>query len=106
MHRWVRDHWLRILAIVLALGAVVPVGLPFAYFQITNWVVVGAAVTTAHDAWKKKNELMMWIFIAVAVMFNPLAPLYLTPLIWQVADVVVAMLFGISFVLIHRHRAA
>lgn len=95
MKQWLEDNWLKIAAIALALGALKP--FPFAYFQIMNWVVAGAALLTAWQAHKQKNIFFAWVFVFIAVVFNPLAPIYLRSDIWQIADIAAAALFGISF---------
>jgi hypothetical protein len=99
MHAWLKENWLKTLAIVTALGAILPITLPFAYFQIMNWIVVIAALTTAWAARKEKNDVLAWVFVFVAVIFNPLAPLYFTPVMWQIADMIVALLFIATFFL-------
>lgn len=99
MNAWLQDNWLKLLAIAFALGALAPI--PFyAYFQLMNWVVVGAALTTALQAYKQKRAWIVWLFVFVAVVFNPLAPLYLAADVWRVADIVVAVLFITSFFLV------
>ena len=99
MKAWLQDNWLKLLAIAMALGALAPVSY-YAYFQLMNWVVVGAALMTAWQAYKQKSLWIVWLFALVAVVFNPLAPLYLQADIWRIADVVVAALFVISFFLV------
>jgi len=94
MNAWLRQHWLSLLAIVLLLGALAP--LPYVYYQIMNWVVAIAALRIAYHGYKY-NEWLLWPFVAVAIVFNPIAPLYFTALVWQIADVVVALLFVASF---------
>lgn len=93
---WIQNNWLKLLAIVFALGALAPIPY-FAYFQLMNWIVVGAALMTALHAYKERSTWIAWVFVLVAVVFNPLAPLYLSADIWRVADIVVAILFVLSF---------
>lgn len=105
MKQWLGTHWLTVLAIVLVLGAIVAgAGLipspPYAYYQLMNWAVVGASVMTAHRAHMQMNSVIMWIFVALAVVFNPLAPLYLRADVWIGADVLAIVLFLFSFVLV------
>lgn len=98
--RFLSRHWLQLVAIVLLLGALAPVALPFAYYQVMNWVTVIAASMVAYRAHAQKKEWIMWIFVAVAVVFNPVAPLHLRADVWMFADVVAAVLFAASFVLV------
>ena len=99
MNQWIQDNWLKLLAIALALGALAPIPY-YAYFQLMNWVVVGAALMTAWQAYKLGKLFPAWLFVLVAVVFNPLAPFYFSADVWRIADVVVAALFLVSFFLI------
>ena len=94
MKNWIHFHWLRVLAIVLVLGALA--SFPFVYYQLMNWVVVVAALVTAYQAHQHKLEFVMWLFVALAIIFNPLAPLYLRQDVWRVADIIAAMFFVVA----------
>ncbi len=99
MNAWIRDNWLKVIAIGLALGALAPVPY-FAYFQLMNWIVVGAALMTVLQAYKQNSLWIVWVFAFVAVIFNPVAPLYFSPDVWRIADITVAALFALSFFLV------
>ncbi len=101
---WLEQNWLKVLAIGMVLGALFSVPY-FAYYQLMNWVVVGAAVVTAWQALRQGSEWLMWVFIVVAVVFNPLAPLYFRADVWQIADIVAALLFTASFFLIRTRKS-
>lgn len=100
MQTWFKDHWLRLLAIVMLLGALAP--FPYVYYQFLNWVVMGAAIMTAFHAFKQRNDLLLWIFVFAAVVFNPFAPFYFRQDIWRVVDVVTALVFVTSFFFLWR----
>ena len=78
--------------------------LPYVYYQLLNWVVLGAALVTANHAHDKNRPLLMWVFIILAVIFNPVAPFYLSPIAWHVLDLVAAGLFYASFLLIRAKK--
>lgn len=99
MSAWLQDNWLKLLAIAFALGALAPIPY-FAYYQLMNWIVMGAALMTAWHAYKQNTLLATWVFVLVAVVFNPIAPLYLQADVWRIADIVVAALFAFSFFLV------
>jgi hypothetical protein len=103
MNTWISENWLKVVAIALALGALAPIPY-FAYYQLMNWAVVGAAIVTAWQAYKRGNEWLAWLFVVVAVVFNPIAPLYFRADVWQVADVIVAVLFLLSFYFLRPQR--
>jgi hypothetical protein len=98
MNTFFTNHWLKLLAILMLLGALL--SFPFVYYQLMNWVVVGAALVTVQQAYQRKMHALAWLFALVAVVFNPLAPLYLRADVWHIADIVAAALFLISFGLI------
>ena len=101
MKQFIQTYWLRLIAIILVLGALYP-DFPYAYFQLMNWVVAGAAVLATLEAKKNKQEFGMWIMILIAVIFNPISPLYFRADIWQIADIVVAAVFTGSFVFLRN----
>jgi flagellar biosynthesis component FlhA len=73
--------------------AVIP-ALPHVYFTLLRFVVCGAA---AYAAVKLKSSPSLGghfiPLLIVAVLFNPLRPVFLTPLIWLVLDLGVAVYF-------------
>ena len=102
MKTWIKENWLKVVAIVALLGAFGP--FPFAYYQMMNWAVLGAALMTAYQAYKRQKKFLMWLFIIVAVVFNPITPFNLRADIWRIADVVVAVLILTSFFLIRQKK--
>lgn len=99
--KWLEGNWLSILAIAMLAGLFIPltpttITLPYAYYQLTNWVI---AIASLLIVWRTKKDQMWlaWIFVLVAVVFNPIAPLYLSAQGWQIADIVAALLFVLSF---------
>jgi hypothetical protein len=98
---WIQNNWLKLLAAAMLAGAILPIPY-FAYYQLMNWMVVAAAVVVAIDAHKAKNEGLKWLFLLVAVIFNPIAPLHLRTDIWQILDLVGAVLLLASVFLIRK----
>lgn len=102
MTAFLKAHWLKILAIAALLGALG--SFPFVYYQIMNWIVVGAGIMTVQQARVQKKAVIAWVFLAVAVVFNPVAPLYLRQDVWRVLDIVAAVLFLLSFFLLRAKK--
>lgn len=93
---WLGSNWLTIIAIGGICGALYYPNLPFAYFQLMNWAVVGASILIALHA---RNTSVVWLFLIVAVLFNPIAPIYLRADVWQIVDIIaIICLFGSFFV--------
>ncbi len=84
-------------------GAVVSVPY-FAYYQLMNWAVVGAAAVTAWQAYKQNKEWVAWVMALVAAVFNPIAPLYLRADVWLAVDIAAMLIFALSFILIRSRR--
>jgi hypothetical protein len=100
---WIQNNWLTVLAVALLAGSIYPIPY-FAYYQLMNWVVVGAALTVAWQAYKTNKTFIMWLFVFIAVVFNPIAPLHLRTDVWHIADVLAILLFVASFFLIEAKK--
>ncbi len=99
MKTFYRDHWLKLVAIAMLLGVLTNY-FPMVYYQLTNWAVMGAALTAAWQFYKRGNLWFTWIFVVVAVVFNPLAPLHIQQDIWRVIDLVGAALLVVGIILL------
>ena len=66
---------------------------PYAYYQITRWVVCAAAVFVAYKGWTFKRAWVAWGFGFVAILFNPLVPFHIKRDSWQVIDLLAAAAF-------------
>jgi hypothetical protein len=92
-----------VLAVLMLLGVfvplVAPVGeLPYAYFQFMNWITTLAAMLWASAAFEKKLLAPVLIFGLLAVVFNPLSPMYFSIFTWYVLDAVAILAFMIALV--------
>ncbi len=73
---------------------------PYGYYQLLRFIVCGVGVYVAFTAYNWQKIWAVWLFGFVALLFNPLIPIHLTPEIWQPIDVVCALLFvAIAFIL-------
>jgi len=70
--------------------------LPYGYYTILRIIVTIVAGITAFIASEQDNEIWMILFGAIAILFNPIIPIYLDKDTWVVIDVIVAILFGLS----------
>ena len=93
--KWLANNWLKLAAIVALAGAIWG-NFPFAYYQLMNWIVVGASIVTAMQASYKNRVPVMWLFILVAVIFNPVAPFYLDQTIWRYVDMAAGGIFFVA----------
>jgi FtsH-binding integral membrane protein len=103
---WIQYNWLKLLAIAFLVGALQQFyAFPFAYYQFMNWIVVGASLVTAQQANVQNKMFAVWLFLLVAVTFNPIAPMYFRADVWQVTDLVAIALFIISFIFVRQKKA-
>jgi hypothetical protein len=66
---------------------------PYGYYTFLRWAVTAAAVVVASVAWKSTMQWVTWPFVAIAILFNPIAPIYLTRQHWRPVDVICAVAF-------------
>ena len=73
---------------------------PYGYYTLLRWVVCATGVLIAVMASRSKTPWLLWVFISLAVLFNPLIPFHLSRDIWLVLDVIAAglILGGMLFV--------
>lgn len=72
-------------------------GWSYEFFTLLRFVVCGSTAYVAWLAYKDQQEKWSWLFGAIAILFNPLLPIYLTREIWVVIDFITAifLLFAI-----------
>ena len=97
MNNWLKNNWLRVLAILFLLGALGD--WEYGYYQLLRWAVFIAGAYSAYIVNKKHRNAWVWIFGAVAILFNPILPVYLTRDTWQILDIITAVIFFVSFLL-------
>ena len=73
-------------------------GLPYSYFQLLRWIVAGFAiyytwffnkrVEKLSDTEKKYKTEAGFVFAAIAIVFNPIAPIHFERTTWMIIDAV------------------
>ncbi len=74
--------------------------MPYGYYTFTRIVVCGFAALLAYVAWEEETtESGIWavILALVAVLFNPIVPVYLKRATWAYFDVGTAILFFVHW---------
>lgn len=77
------SKWLWIVPAILLLVAILP--LPYIYYMAMRWIVAGAAAFIAWKEFELNNKAAnsyVWIFAALALVFNPIVPIHLFKLAW------------------------
>lgn len=97
MKKFLENNWYKLIAGAMLILAIPPIW-PYSYFQILRWVVAGVAIYNAYTA----NELgrIKWVFImgAIAILFNPIFPIYFHKETWVILDLVASILMFASII--------
>lgn len=78
--------------LLLALGS-----REYYYYQILRVVVCAAAAILVWYFFEKKQSGWALAFMSVAILFNPVTPIYLAKETWQATDLFAGILFFASF---------
>lgn len=77
--------------LVLALGP-----WPYGYYTLLRWVTCATAVIFAFHGHAGGKMWALWTFGFVALLFNPIAPVYLSREAWRPIDLITAVLFAVG----------
>jgi len=80
-----------ILSIFMLFGAIAE--WPYGYYVLLRWITCITSILVAFQAFEKNIDWAKVVFIVIAILFNPLAPIYLSRSIWIPLDIVTAILF-------------
>jgi len=69
---------------------------PYNYYTILRWIICGTAIFNAIGFSKSKLTGWMFVFGALAFLFNPIFPIYMNKSSWVGIDLISAVLFFIS----------
>ncbi len=65
----------------------------YSYYQILRVVVCSASIYLVWYFFQTKTQWLAWLFIVAALLFNPIAPVYLDKSVWQLLDIAFATLY-------------
>ena len=80
-----------ILTIFMLFGAIAE--WPYGYYILLRWITCITSILVSFQAFEKNIDWAKVVFIVIAILFNPLAPIYLSRSIWIPLDIVTAILF-------------
>jgi len=66
---------------------------PYGYYSLLRWITCIASILVAFQAFEKNIDWAKVLFIVIAILFNPLAPIYLSRNTWMTLDIITAILF-------------
>jgi len=65
----------------------------YGYYAFVRCIICITSILIAFQAFKKNIDWAKVVFIIIAIIFNPLAPIYLSRNIWMPIDIIAAILF-------------
>jgi hypothetical protein len=80
--------------------------LPYDYYTLLRFVVCGVSAYGAYLFYSIGKQTWVWIFIVIAVLFNPFAPIYLSKATWVFIDLIVALVYIVSLFFLKRDLKA
>jgi hypothetical protein len=101
--RNVTKNWFSVLAGTMLILAI-PVIWPYSYFQILRWVVMSVAIYNAFLAYESKANVWVFIMGSIAILFNPISPIYFKKETWVMLDLITSVLMFISIVKIKNEN--
>ena len=77
--------------VVLVIG-ILP--LPIGYYTLSRLVVSVSALYFAYNFYKKNDTTNIWIFGFIAILYNPIIPVYLyEKFIWIIVNIITIFVF-------------
>jgi len=84
-----------IISSILLVIAVFPIS-EYGYYVFLRWIVFLTAIYITYLFFKEKRTNWEWIIIIIGILFNPIIPVYLSKQIWQVINIIVAIILVIT----------
>ncbi|NRT16869.1 threonine/homoserine/homoserine lactone efflux protein [Flavobacterium sp. 28A] len=81
--------YLKITLSILLLSCLLP--LPYGYFQFVRFAGMLVFSYLAYRASDKKNKSEVFIYISLAILFQPFIKIALGRTVWNIVDIVVAV---------------
>jgi hypothetical protein len=83
---------LNILKVVLAIMMLLCLAdMPYGYYLLVRTVSAGAFAYFAFDAYKREKSELIFVYVGLALLFQPLVKIALGRELWNLVDVIVAM---------------
>lgn len=76
--------------------------MPYGYYMFVRFVAMVVFGVIAYQYYMKQKTVAMWVFIVLALLFQPLYKIALGRVVWNVVDVLVAILLIALFFLERR----
>lgn len=83
-----------ILIILLIITAIVDLGVGIGYYTLLRFLVTFGAILWAIQFYGKNQNLFI-TFCIIAILFNPIIPIYLGRELWRIVDFITGIIFVI-----------
>lgn len=74
----------------------IPSWWPYGFYTLLRWVICAVSIYVVYGFYKSKLIGWTFVFGAIAILFNPLFPVYLDKSSWVGIDFISAILFFVS----------
>jgi len=81
-----------VISVVFLLLAI-PTFWSYGYYILLRWIITASALFLIWISYSLKNKSWLILMAIVALLFNPIAPIYLDKGNWVVIDFIVAVIF-------------
>ena len=78
--------------------------MPYGFYTLVRFVAMIAFAVFAYSYYEKKDNKLAIAFLSLAVLFQPLLPIYLGRTLWNIVDVIVAVFLIILFFKENSHK--
>jgi hypothetical protein len=78
---------------------------PYGYYELLRFVVCGVSIYGLYFSAKLEKIGWAFTFGIIAILFNPLIPIYLRRGTWQFIDLAVAVLLLLSIFLLRKFQS-
>lgn len=72
--------------------------MPYGFYSMIRFVAMIAFAICAYAYYEKKNNRLAITFLSLAILFQPLLPIYLGRTLWNIVDVLVAIFLIILYI--------
>lgn len=78
--------------------------LPYGYYQFLRIAITIIAGINAFSVIEKENKLLLIIFLAIAILFNPIIPIHFDKDNWIPIDLILGIFFGVTAFVITNEK--
>ena len=78
--------------------------MPYTYYQLVRFLGLLGFGVLAITNYKKENHIIAFVYVALALLFQPILKVNLGRDLWNLVDVVVGLALIVSFVLERKNK--